>query len=247
MLARQFLWQDGVTYNHGTGHGVGAFLGVHEGPIGFSPRYPTPARSRQIISNEPGYYKAGAYGIRIENLVLVVESEVGDGKFLELETLTLCPIDLRLDRREAATAAREGLAQRLPQARLQEIGPSLKGEVKAWLKEATRVYLMANGSYCSSQLSSQFSPSPSEAMSSTFQPIGLPHQRQREQADLVEIAERDSDDGALRDCRPASPPHRSRSSACLAPMNGLKSSTGAAHRRPAAAAFAATSPLSRSE
>ncbi len=138
VLARQFLWQDGATYNHGTGHGVGAFLGVHEGPIGFSTRYPAPLEPGQIISNEPGYYKAGAYGIRIENLVLVVESEVGDGKFLELETLTLCPIDLRLVDEKLLLPHEKDWLNAYHKRVLREIGPSLKGEVKAWLKEATR-------------------------------------------------------------------------------------------------------------
>jgi Xaa-Pro aminopeptidase len=138
VLARQFLWQDGITYNHGTGHGVGAFLGVHEGPIGFSPRYPLPLEPGQIISNEPGYYKAHGYGIRIENLVLVVESQVGEGKFLELETLTLCPIDLRLiDESLLVTHERDWLNAYHKRV-FREVGPSLKGEVKAWLKEATR-------------------------------------------------------------------------------------------------------------
>ena len=127
MLARQFLWQAAITYNHGTGHGVGAFLGVHEGPIGISPRYPTPLEPGMIISNEPGYYKSGAYGIRIENLVLVVESEVGEGKYLEFETLTLAPIDLRLIDESAAAAARARLAQRLPPRVFKEIGPSAEG------------------------------------------------------------------------------------------------------------------------
>jgi len=139
VLARQFLWQDGATYNHGTGHGVGAFLSVHEGPIGFSPRYTTAAlEPGQIISNEPGYYKPGAYGIRIENLVLVVESKIGEGKFLELETLTLCPIDLRLiDETLLLPHEREWLNAYHKRV-LREIGPELKGEAKAWLKDATR-------------------------------------------------------------------------------------------------------------
>jgi Xaa-Pro aminopeptidase len=138
VLARQFLWQDGVTYNHGTGHGVGAFLSVHEGPIGFSTRYPTPLEPGQIISNEPGYDKNGAYGIRIENLVLVAESSVGDGKFLELETLTLCPIDLRLVDDSLLLPHERDWLNAYHKRVFKEIGPSLKGEVKAWLKEATR-------------------------------------------------------------------------------------------------------------
>ena len=138
VLARQFLWQDGVTYNHGTGHGVGAFLSVHEGPIGFSPRYTTPLDAGMIISNEPGFYKPGAFGIRCENLVLVIESSVGEGRFLELETLTLTPFDLRLiDESLLAPAERDWLNAYHKRV-FREIGPELKGEVKAWLKEATR-------------------------------------------------------------------------------------------------------------
>jgi Xaa-Pro aminopeptidase len=138
VLARQFLWQDGVTYSHGTGHGVGAFLGVHEGPVGFSPRYLTPLEPGMIISNEPGYYKAGGYGIRIENLVLVVESFVGDGKFLELETLTLAPIDLRLIDETLLTPAETDWLNAFHKRVFREIGPSVTGPVKAWLKQATR-------------------------------------------------------------------------------------------------------------
>ncbi len=75
-LARQFLWAEGKDYDHGTGHGVGCFLSVHEGPQGISRRYTDiPLRPGMVLSNEPGYYKAGEYGIRIENLVLVVEAE----------------------------------------------------------------------------------------------------------------------------------------------------------------------------
>ena len=137
VLARQFLWQDGVTYNHGTGHGVGAFLGVHEGPIGFSPRYPLPLEPGQIISNEPGYYKTGAYGIRIENLVLVTPSSVGEN-FLELETLTLCPIDLRLIDDGLLLPPERDWLNAYHRRVFKEIGPSLRGDVKAWLKQATR-------------------------------------------------------------------------------------------------------------
>ena len=137
ILARQHLWQAGVTYNHGTGHGVGAFLSVHEGPIGISPRYTTPLEPGMIVSDEPGYYEQGAYGIRIENLVMVVESPVGDGKYLQFETLTLAPIDTRLiDTALLIPAEREWL-NLYHQRVFKEIGPLVKGEVKAWLKQAT--------------------------------------------------------------------------------------------------------------
>ncbi len=99
-FARQFLWQAGLDFDHGTGHGVGSYLSVHEGPARISKLGTTPLKRGMILSNEPGYYKTGAYGIRIENLVLVVEAG-GDieGKEKDLnafETLTLAPIDLRL-------------------------------------------------------------------------------------------------------------------------------------------------------
>ena len=138
VLARQFLWADGVTYNHGTGHGVGAFLSVHEGPIGISPRYPTPFEVGMITSNEPGFYKEGEFGIRIENLLNVIESEVGEGKFLEFETLTLAPIDLRLIDEPQLTGPEKVWLNAYHKRVFKEIGPLVKGEVKAWLKDATR-------------------------------------------------------------------------------------------------------------
>lgn len=98
-LARQYLWQEGIDYDHGTGHGVGCFLGVHEGPQRISKRGgDAPLAVGMVVSNEPGYYKAGEYGIRIENLVTVVEKSVGENgkKFLGFETLTCAPIDVRI-------------------------------------------------------------------------------------------------------------------------------------------------------
>ena len=94
VLARQFLWQDGVDYDHGTGHGVGCFLGVHEGPQRISKRGgDAPLLAGMVISNEPGFYKTGEYGIRIENLVTVVK--YGE-KSLAFDTLTCVPIDRKL-------------------------------------------------------------------------------------------------------------------------------------------------------
>ena len=136
-LARQHLWQAGITYNHGTGHGVGAFLGVHEGPVGFSPRYPLPLEPGMILSNEPGYYKEGAYGIRIENLVLVVESAVGEGKYLEFETLTRAPIDKRLIDPALLVPEERGWLDAFHAQVRMEIGPALSGEDRAWLEQAT--------------------------------------------------------------------------------------------------------------
>ena len=136
VLARQFLWQDGVTYNHGTGHGVGAFLGVHEGPVGISSRYPTPLEAGNVLSNEPGYYKAGEYGIRIENLIVVREAERFPG-YLEFETLTLAPIDTRLIDRALLTPAERDWLNAFHARVWSEIGPQVSGTVKDWLKQAT--------------------------------------------------------------------------------------------------------------
>ncbi|WDR03826.1 aminopeptidase P family protein [Devosia algicola] len=136
VLARQHLWQAGQTYSHGTGHGVGAFLAVHEGPIGISPRYPLPLEAGMILSNEPGFYKAGEYGIRIENLLIVQPSTVGDN-YLEFETLTLVPIDTRLIEPTLLDPAEREWLNAYHQRVWSEIGPRLTGEVKDWLKSAT--------------------------------------------------------------------------------------------------------------
>ncbi len=136
ILARQFLWQAGVTYNHGTGHGVGAYLGVHEGPIGISPRYASPLEAGHIVSNEPGYYKAGAFGIRIENLVHVIKSEIAEG-YLEFETLTLAPIDTRLIEADLMTDAEIDWLNAYHARVFNEIGSRVTGDVKAWLQHAT--------------------------------------------------------------------------------------------------------------
>ncbi len=98
-IARQDLWRVGLDFDHGTGHGVGSFLSVHEGPQGISRRNTEPLRPGMIVSNEPGYYREGAFGVRLENLLLVRDSattEGGDRPMLSFETLTLVPFDRRL-------------------------------------------------------------------------------------------------------------------------------------------------------
>jgi len=98
-FARQHLWAAGLDFDHGTGHGVGSYLSVHEGPARISKLGNTPLKRGMILSNEPGYYKAGEYGIRIENLILVIEGpkvEGGEKPLNTFETLTLVPIDRRL-------------------------------------------------------------------------------------------------------------------------------------------------------
>jgi Xaa-Pro aminopeptidase len=90
ILARQPLWSHGLDYAHGTGHGVGHYLSVHEGPVSISKRSSLPLQVGMVLSNEPGYYKAGAFGIRIENLIAVKPVEDNEG-WLGFETLTLAP------------------------------------------------------------------------------------------------------------------------------------------------------------
>jgi len=136
ILARQFLWQEGITYNHGTGHGVGAFLGVHEGPVGIAPRYVLPLEAGNVLSNEPGYYKAGEYGIRIENLIVVRDAEDFPG-YLDFETLTLAPIDTRLIDPALMTQAETDWLNAFHARVWTEIGPLVSGKVKDWLKAAT--------------------------------------------------------------------------------------------------------------
>ena len=119
-FARAHLWAAGLDFDHGTGHGVGSYLSVHEGPARISKLGTTALKPGMILSNEPGYYKTGAYGIRIENLVLTIEAPAVAGAekpLLAFETLTLAPIDRRLIAPAAMTAGRDRMARRLPRAR----------------------------------------------------------------------------------------------------------------------------------
>jgi Xaa-Pro aminopeptidase len=97
-LARQYLWQAGIDFEHGTGHGVGSYLSVHEGPARISKLGTAPLRRGMILSNEPGYYKTDGFGIRIENLELVVAADIpgAEKPVNTFETLTLAPIDRNL-------------------------------------------------------------------------------------------------------------------------------------------------------
>jgi Xaa-Pro aminopeptidase len=140
-LARYPLWQAGLDYDHGTGHGVGAYLSVHEGPHRISKMAnPVALQPGMIVSNEPGYYKADAYGIRIENLVAVKEASVegADRRYLEFETLTLAPIDLACVEPALLTDA-ERTWLNAYHARVREIvGPRVDDDTRAWLADATR-------------------------------------------------------------------------------------------------------------
>ena len=139
-FARRALWDRGLDFDHGTGHGVGSYLSVHEGPQGISKRATVALEPGMIVSNEPGFYKTGAYGIRIENLELVAEPAKPDGgerEMLSFETLTLVPIDRRLVEPRLMTAAEiEWLDDYHARVR-KEIAPGLGPEDRAWLEQAT--------------------------------------------------------------------------------------------------------------
>ena len=140
-FARQSLWAAGLDFDHGTGHGVGSYLSVHEGPARISKLGTTPLRRGMILSNEPGYYKAGAYGIRIENLVLVVEAAavLGAEKPLNaFETLTLAPIDRRLVVADMLTPEEANWFDGYHARVAQMLGPLVDAETRAWLTAATR-------------------------------------------------------------------------------------------------------------
>lgn len=139
-LARRALWSAGLDYDHGTGHGVGSYLSVHEGPASISKGGEAALKPGMILSNEPGYYKEGAYGIRIENLVLVREPEKirdGDREMLSFETLTLAPIDRRLIDKALLTADELEWFNAYHQRVFKTLSPKLDPEAKSWLAEAT--------------------------------------------------------------------------------------------------------------
>ncbi|MGE0179473.1 MAG: aminopeptidase P family protein [Sphingomonas sp.] len=141
-FARQHLWEVGLDYAHGTGHGVGSFLSVHEGPQRISPVGSSqaggdePLQAGMILSNEPGYYKAGEYGIRVENLVLVVPIEVegAEKPVLGFETLTFAPIDRALIDVAMLTGRERAWVDGYHAEVLEVIGPQLSGDDLGWLR-----------------------------------------------------------------------------------------------------------------
>ena len=143
-FARRPLWEAGLDYAHGTGHGVGSFLAVHEGPQRISPVGSSqsggdePLQAGMIISNEPGYYKTGEYGIRIENLVLVVPREIegAEKEMLGFETLTFAPIDRRLIDEHMLDSDELAWLNCYHTHVLAKIGPTLSGSDLEWLQQA---------------------------------------------------------------------------------------------------------------
>jgi Xaa-Pro aminopeptidase len=140
-LARHSLWQVGLDYDHGTGHGVGSYLAVHEGPQRISKLPNTqPLLPGMIVSNEPGYYKTGAYGIRIENLVAVTPVKIpgAEREMLGFETLTFAPIDRTLVEPALLSPAELAWLDDYHQRVRAVVGPQVDGEAARWLEEATR-------------------------------------------------------------------------------------------------------------
>lgn len=139
-VARMALWKHGCDFAHGTGHGVGSYLAVHEGPQRIARTGTEKLLEGMMLSNEPGYYKEGSYGIRIENLILVTPAEQIDGGDIAMhgfETLTLAPIDVRLVRSDLLTRDELHWLDTYHARVLAEIGPMLDGETLAWLEKAT--------------------------------------------------------------------------------------------------------------
>ncbi|MEZ4851387.1 MAG: aminopeptidase P family protein [Bacteroidia bacterium] len=143
-LARQPLWAHGLNYGHGTGHGVGFFLNVHEGPqslgSGATSSSLSALRHGMLTSNEPGVYHKGKYGIRIENLVLTVEHSENEafGKFFAFETVTLCPIDLSLVEEELLNSEEKEWLNEYHEMVFERLSPLLNDEEKSWLAKQTR-------------------------------------------------------------------------------------------------------------
>lgn len=139
VLARQYMWKAGINYGHGTGHGVGHFLNVHEGPHQVRMNHmPALLQPGMTLTNEPGIYKAGRYGVRTENTMLIIESQTTEfGKFYKFEPLTLCPIDKTPICTEMLTTGEKQWLNEYHAYVYAQLSPLLNEEEKAWLAKAT--------------------------------------------------------------------------------------------------------------
>lgn len=139
ILARQAMWKEGLNYMHGTGHGVGSYLNVHEGPHQIRMEWkPAPLQAGMTVTDEPGLYLAGKFGVRIENTLLIkdfIETEFG--KFLQFESLTLCPIDLSCADLDMLTAEEKQWLNDYHEMVYEKLSPLLNDEEKEWLKTNT--------------------------------------------------------------------------------------------------------------
>lgn len=139
VLARSSLWKHGKDYGHGTGHGIGSYMNVHEGPQGIHRRAMEPLQPGMIISNEPGYYVEGAYGIRIENLVIVSEAMNmgGNVETHSFENITWAPIDTRMVDTSVLNEAETSWINTYHEQVFEKLSPHLDGAELAWLEQAT--------------------------------------------------------------------------------------------------------------
>ena len=139
-IARQPLWQAGLNYLHGTGHGVGAYLNVHEGPHQIRMEWkPTPLRKGMTVTDEPGIYLEGRFGVRTENVLLIQDAEETEcGRFLRFETLTLCPIDTTPILSELLNKEEIDWLNTYHAEVYNKLAPHLNDEERVWLQEATR-------------------------------------------------------------------------------------------------------------
>ena len=140
VLARQFMWAEGINYLHGTGHGVGSYLNVHEGPHQFRMNHmPALLLPGMTVTNEPGIYRAGSHGVRIENMMLIVpDKETEFGTYYKFDILTLCPIDTRPIERELMTPDELQWLNAYHQRVFDTLAPHLEEQEVAWLKEKTK-------------------------------------------------------------------------------------------------------------
>ncbi len=141
-LARTYLWHSGLDYRHGTGHGIGCYLNVHEGPQAISPKDTGVALEEgMFVTNEPGYYQEGEFGIRLENVMMVERAEELDseyGPFLRFKTITMVPFDRKLINLKMLTARERDWVNRYHKQIMLSLGPELEPEEAAWLERATR-------------------------------------------------------------------------------------------------------------
>ena len=136
VLARQYLWKEGLDYDHGTGHGVGAFLSVHEGPQSISrSAYSQELMPGMVISNEPGFYKEGNYGIRCENLVVVIENS---DSMLSFDTISFAPFDISLIDLSILSEREIHWINSYHENTRERLAPFLKKKDLEWLKTSTR-------------------------------------------------------------------------------------------------------------
>lgn len=140
ILARKALWDNGLNYGHGTGHGVGHFLNVHEGPMSIRQEInPVAIEPGMVLSNEPALYRQGKYGIRTENMMVCVEKkETEYGRFFGFETLTLCPIDIRLVEMDMLTTEERNWINEYHRQVNRQLSPLLNEELKSFLNELTK-------------------------------------------------------------------------------------------------------------